>query len=80
MSPTRPTLNSLADSILLVEEIVGRTPSETLQKIYKIPESNSTLEFLTMLALTNGRLLKVSISAFIQMSSDSVSTRVERQT
>lgn len=45
-----------------VEEIVGRTPPETLQKIYKIPEYNSTLEFLTMLALTNGRLLKVNYS------------------
>lgn len=42
-----------------VEEIVARTPPETLQKIYKIPEYHSTLEFLTMLALTNGRLLKV---------------------
>jgi hypothetical protein len=46
----------------LVEEVVDRTPPDTLRKLYKIPEYNSTLEFLTMLALTNGRLLKVPIS------------------
>ncbi|KAF9448422.1 P-loop containing nucleoside triphosphate hydrolase protein [Macrolepiota fuliginosa MF-IS2] len=46
------------DPIAVVEEIVGRTPPETLQKIYKIPEYHSTIEFLTMLSLTNGRLLK----------------------
>ena len=28
-------------------------------RIYNIPEFSSTLEFLTMMALTNGRLLKV---------------------
>jgi len=28
-------------------------------KIYNLPEFSSTLEFLTMVALTNGRLLKV---------------------
>ena len=36
-----------------------RTPSTTLQKIYNLPEFGSTLEFLTMLALSGGRLLKV---------------------
>ena len=43
----------------VVEEIVARTPPELLQSIYKIPEYNSSLEFLTVVALTNGRLLKV---------------------
>ena len=36
-----------------------RTPPATLQKIYNLPEFGSTLEFLTMLALSGGRLLKV---------------------
>jgi len=36
-----------------------RTPPATLQKIYNLPEFASTLEFLTMLALSGGRLLKV---------------------
>ena len=30
----------------------------TLKRIYKLPESNSMLEFLTMLALLMGPLLK----------------------
>ena len=37
-----------------------RTPLATLQKIYNLPEFGSTLEFLTMMALSGGRLLKVS--------------------
>jgi len=48
----------------VVEEIVARTPPELLQSIYKIPEYNSALEFLTVVALTNGRLLKVRIRFF----------------
>ena len=43
----------------VVEEILVRTPPATLQKIYNLPEFGSTLEFLTMLALSGGRLLKV---------------------
>jgi hypothetical protein len=43
----------------VVEEITVRTPPATLQKIYNLPEFGSTLEFLTMLALSGGRLLKV---------------------
>lgn len=45
--------------ICVVEEIMVRTPPATLQKIYSLPEFGSTLEFLTMLALSGGRLLKV---------------------
>lgn len=41
-----------------VEEILARTAIHTLQKIYNLPEFASTLEFLTMLALSKGRLLK----------------------
>ena len=44
----------------VVEEILVRTPPATLQKIYNLPEFGSTLEFLTMLALSGGRLLKVN--------------------
>ena len=41
-----------------MEEILGRTDPEVLKKIYNLPEIGPTLEFLTMLALTTGRLLK----------------------
>jgi hypothetical protein len=44
----------------VVEEILARTDPEIIQKIYSLPPFNSTLEFLTALALTTGRLLKVS--------------------
>ncbi|KAK1223667.1 nuclear GTP-binding protein nug1 [Marasmius sp. AFHP31] len=46
------------DPIAVVEEILARTSKETIQKTYNLPEFSSTLEFLTMLALTSGRLLK----------------------
>ncbi|KAJ3736305.1 hypothetical protein DFJ43DRAFT_605747 [Lentinula guzmanii] len=46
------------DPIAVVEEILIRTEKETMRKIYSLPEYNATLEFLTMLALSSGRLLK----------------------
>ncbi|KAI0081336.1 P-loop containing nucleoside triphosphate hydrolase protein [Panus rudis PR-1116 ss-1] len=55
------------DPIEVVEEILNRVDPATIQKIYNLPLSpdgqpqtnfGSTLEFLTMLALTSGRLLK----------------------
>ncbi|KAH7912097.1 P-loop containing nucleoside triphosphate hydrolase protein [Hygrophoropsis aurantiaca] len=46
------------DPIAVVEEILARTEHHTLQKIYNLPDFQSTLEFLTMLALSSGRLLK----------------------
>jgi nuclear GTP-binding protein len=49
----------------LVGEILGRTDHETLMKIYNLPQVGSALEFLTMLALVSGRLLKV---LFVQHS------------
>ncbi|KAH0835746.1 P-loop containing nucleoside triphosphate hydrolase protein [Lanmaoa asiatica] len=42
----------------LVEEILLRTERATMQKIYGLPEFSNTLEFLTMSALSSGRLLK----------------------
>ncbi|KAF8197009.1 P-loop containing nucleoside triphosphate hydrolase protein [Pholiota molesta] len=51
-------VEDVEDPIAVVEEIIGRTPRENLQKIYNLPEFSSTLEFLTMMALSNGRLLK----------------------
>ncbi|KAJ2932150.1 hypothetical protein H1R20_g4942, partial [Candolleomyces eurysporus] len=51
-------VEDVEDPIAVVEEILVRTPRETLQKIYNLPEFGSTLEFLTMLALSSGRLLK----------------------
>jgi ribosome biogenesis GTPase A len=47
------------DPIAVVEEILARTDAQTLRDIYNLPPFTSTLEFLTMLALTTGRLLKV---------------------
>ncbi|KAH9979529.1 P-loop containing nucleoside triphosphate hydrolase protein [Lactifluus volemus] len=46
------------DPISVVEEILARTQTERLMKIYNLPVFTSTLEFLTMLALSMGRLLK----------------------
>ncbi|KAF9545042.1 P-loop containing nucleoside triphosphate hydrolase protein [Agrocybe pediades] len=51
-------VEDVEDPIAVVEEILLRTSPATLQKIYNVPEYTSTLEFLTMLALSNGRLLK----------------------
>jgi hypothetical protein len=45
---------------LPVEEILARTQTERLMKIYDLPTFSSTLEFLNMLALSTGRLLKAS--------------------
>ena len=42
-----------------VEEILSRTSHETLMKIYNLPQIGPPLEFLTMLALVSGKLLKV---------------------
>ncbi|KAG6373687.1 P-loop containing nucleoside triphosphate hydrolase protein [Boletus reticuloceps] len=53
-------VENIDDPIAVVEEILSRTERMTLQKIYGLPEFSNTLEFLTMLALSNGRLLKVA--------------------
>lgn len=46
------------DPIAVVEEILLRTGREPIRKIYNLPEYTDTLQFLTMLALNSGRLLK----------------------
>ncbi|PPQ72806.1 hypothetical protein CVT26_003326 [Gymnopilus dilepis] len=51
-------VEDVEDPIAVVEEILQRTPRETLRKIYNLPEFGSTLEFLTMISLSTGRLLK----------------------
>lgn len=51
-------VEDIEDPIALVEEIVSRTDHEMLMKIYNLPQIGSILDFLTMLALTTGRLLK----------------------
>ena len=60
-SPLSSPVNSNAHSYTPwpVEEILARTNHNTLQKIYNLPPFTSPLEFLTTLALTTGRLLKV---------------------
>ncbi|KAF8441696.1 P-loop containing nucleoside triphosphate hydrolase protein [Boletus edulis BED1] len=51
-------VENIDDPIAVVEEILSRTERMKLQKIYGLPEFSNTLEFLTMLALSSGRLLK----------------------
>ena len=41
-----------------MEAVLARTEPEKMQKIYGLPEFGSALEFLTMLALSTGKLLK----------------------
>jgi len=52
-------VEDVEDPIALVEQILSRTDHELLKKIYNLPQVEETLEFLTMMALTTGRLLKV---------------------
>ena len=42
-----------------VEEILARTDRAVIKKLYNVEDFTSPLEFLTMVALTTGRLLKV---------------------
>lgn len=51
-------VEDIEDPIAVVEEILERTEHEVLRKIYNLPQFSSTLEFLTMHALSSGRLLK----------------------
>ncbi|KAH9033771.1 P-loop containing nucleoside triphosphate hydrolase protein [Lactarius pseudohatsudake] len=46
------------DPISIVEQILARTQAEKLMRIYNLPTFNTALEFLTMLALSTGRLLR----------------------
>ncbi|KIY44465.1 P-loop containing nucleoside triphosphate hydrolase protein, partial [Fistulina hepatica ATCC 64428] len=51
-------VEDVEDPIAVVEEILVRTEQALLRKIYNLPQFGSTLEFLTMLALSAGKLLK----------------------
>ncbi|TDL23440.1 hypothetical protein BD410DRAFT_787277 [Rickenella mellea] len=51
-------VDDIPDPIAVVEQILLRTEHETLRNIYKLPHVGSILEFLTMLALSTGRLHK----------------------
>ena len=55
-------VEDVEDPIALVEQILSRTDHELLKKIYNLPQVEGTLEFLTMIALTTGRLLKVVVT------------------
>ena len=50
-SPLRVLISGLSP----VEEILARAQTKRLMKIYDLPTFSSTLEFLTMLALSTGR-------------------------
>ena len=54
-------LRILISGLSLVEEILARTQTERLMKIYDLPTFSSTIEFLTMLVLSTGRPLKVRL-------------------
>ncbi|KAI0764200.1 P-loop containing nucleoside triphosphate hydrolase protein [Trametes elegans] len=51
-------VEDIDDPVAIVEEILARTDRSVLKKLYNVEEFSSTLEFLTMVALTTGRLLK----------------------
>jgi len=50
------SVDEVADPVVVVETIVARSDAATLQKLYNLPVFSTPLEFLTMLALTTGRL------------------------
>ncbi|KZV75020.1 P-loop containing nucleoside triphosphate hydrolase protein [Peniophora sp. CONT] len=51
-------VEDVEDPISVVEQILTRTEKEKIMKIYNLPEFSSPLEFLTMLSLNTGKLLK----------------------
>jgi hypothetical protein len=59
----RAPLRDLNSRQLLVEEILTRMQTERLMKIYDLPTFSSMLEFLSLLALSTGRLLTSPISS-----------------
>ena len=52
-------VEDVPDPVAVVEEILARTDVGTVKKLYNVEEYASPLEFLTMVALLTGRLLKV---------------------
>ena len=51
-------VEDVPDPVALVGEILARTDGATVKKLYAVEDFASPLEFLTMLALLTGRLLK----------------------
>ncbi|KAH9850486.1 P-loop containing nucleoside triphosphate hydrolase protein [Lenzites betulinus] len=51
-------VEDITDPIVTVEEILNRTDAAVIKKLYNVEEFSSPLEFLAMIALTTGRLLK----------------------
>ncbi|KAI0716037.1 hypothetical protein C8T65DRAFT_805611 [Cerioporus squamosus] len=51
-------VEDVEDPVALVEEIIARTDHAVLKKLYNVEDFTSPLEFLTMVALMTGRLLK----------------------
>ncbi|KAI0631838.1 hypothetical protein C8Q77DRAFT_1129408 [Trametes polyzona] len=51
-------VEDIEDPVAIVEEILGRTDPAVIKKLYNVEDFSSPLEFLTMVALTTGRLLK----------------------
>ncbi|KAI0641634.1 hypothetical protein C8Q79DRAFT_988412 [Trametes meyenii] len=51
-------VEDIEDPVVIVEEIIARTDPAVLKKLYNVEDFSSSLEFLTMVALTTGRLLK----------------------
>ncbi|KAI0033609.1 P-loop containing nucleoside triphosphate hydrolase protein [Vararia minispora EC-137] len=54
-------VEDVEDPIGVVEQILTRTDKEKIMKIYNLPEFTSTLEFLTMQALSTGKLSKAYV-------------------
>lgn len=46
----------ILDPAAVIEQILSRTDPATLQTLYKLPEFTDSTQFLTMVALTQGRL------------------------
>jgi len=72
-------VEDVGDPIALVEQILSRTDRELLKKIYNLPQVEETFEFLTMMALTTGRLLKV-VSIIHQLWHDNDKYHLGRDT
>ena len=51
-------VEDIADPLAVIDQILLKTGTQKLQSIYNLPEFNTALEFLTMLALSAGRLHK----------------------
>jgi nuclear GTP-binding protein len=65
----RAKFHELISGLSPVEKILAWTQTERLMKIYNLLRFSLTLKFLTMLALSTGRLLKVSLSPSLLQNS-----------